>query len=41
MITAFRELNYNILFAWGHMDTLLIYQSIPDMVTAVLWEEGE
>lgn len=41
MISAFHHLNYTILFAWGHMDTLFIYQSIPEMVRTVLWEEGE
>jgi hypothetical protein len=41
IISAFHHLNYTILYAWGSMDTLFIYQSIPEMVTAVLWEEGE
>lgn len=41
MIAAFHHLNYTILYTWGSMDTLFIYQSIPGMVTAVLWEQGE
>ncbi|KLT44090.1 hypothetical protein CC85DRAFT_257531 [Cutaneotrichosporon oleaginosum] len=41
MISAFHHLNYTILYAWGSMDTLFIYQSIPEMVTAVLWEQAE
>lgn len=40
-ISALRQLNYTILFCWGHMDTLMIYQHIPDMVPVVLWEPGE
>lgn len=41
MLSAFRELNHTLLFSWGHMDTLLNYQAIPELVTHVLWERGE
>lgn len=40
-ITSLHSLNYTILFAWGHMDALFFYQSIPDLIPVVLWEEGE
>ncbi|BEJ18274.1 hypothetical protein CspHIS471_0705510 [Cutaneotrichosporon sp. HIS471] len=38
---AFRELNHTVLFSWGHMDTLLNYQALPELVTHVLWERSE
>lgn len=41
MLNGFRELNYTFLFTSGHMDTLLVYQKIPTMVQAVIWELGE
>ncbi|BEI87253.1 hypothetical protein CcaverHIS002_0705990 [Cutaneotrichosporon cavernicola] len=40
-ITAFRELNHTLLFSWRHMDTLLNYQALPELVTHVLWERSE
>lgn len=40
-IRAFRQLNHTILITWGHMDTLLVYQHLPDMIPAILWEGGE
>ncbi|GMK57582.1 hypothetical protein CspeluHIS016_0404160 [Cutaneotrichosporon spelunceum] len=40
MISSFRHLNHTILFAYGSMETLFMYQGIPDMVTAVIWEEA-
>ncbi|KLT45760.1 hypothetical protein CC85DRAFT_310485 [Cutaneotrichosporon oleaginosum] len=41
MLSAFRELNHTVLFSWGHMDTLLNYQALPELVTHVLWERKE
>lgn len=38
---AFRALNYTIIMTWGHMDTLMVYQRIPEMVPIILWEQGE
>lgn len=40
-MTSFRALNYTMLMTWGHMDALFIYQSIPELIPVVLWEEGE
>ncbi|GMK59834.1 hypothetical protein CspeluHIS016_0900510 [Cutaneotrichosporon spelunceum] len=37
-LSAIRELNHTYLFSWGHMDTLLNYQALPELVTHVLWE---
>lgn len=41
MLNGIRELNYTFLFTSGHMDTLLVYQKIPTMVQAVIWEGNE
>lgn len=37
-LEAFTALNYTLLYTYGHMDTLLIYQHIPDNVKTVIWE---
>lgn len=37
-IEAFTSLNYTVIYTSGSMDTLLVYQHIPDMVRAVIWD---
>ncbi|KAK4686065.1 hypothetical protein P7C73_g4063, partial [Tremellales sp. Uapishka_1] len=37
-IEAFEALNYTLLYTYGNMDTLMIYQAIPDHVKTILWE---
>jgi len=35
---AFTALNYTLLFSYGAMDTLLIYQYLPELVRVIIWE---
>jgi hypothetical protein len=37
-MTAFEALNYTLLYAYGAMDALQIYQQIPDLVPVVILE---
>lgn len=37
-LVALRSLNYTLLYTYGIMDTLLIYQSIPELIPIILWE---
>ncbi|GFZ42607.1 hypothetical protein JCM24511_00324 [Saitozyma sp. JCM 24511] len=37
-IEAFTSLNATLLYTYSAMDTLLIYQAIPDLVKMVIWE---
>lgn len=37
-LEAFHDLGYTTVLAWGHMDALLVYQAVPDMVQFVIWE---
>lgn len=37
---AFQELNMTTLITFGHMETLFIYQSLPDLIPVVIWEGG-
>lgn len=40
-LEAFTALNYTLLFTYGHMDTLMIYQHIPDLVKIIIWESAQ
>ncbi|WOO84839.1 uncharacterized protein LOC62_06G008356 [Vanrija pseudolonga] len=37
-IHALKEMNYTAIYTWTHMDTLFIYQSIPEMIKIIMWE---
>lgn len=37
---AFKQLNYTMLYGWGHMDSLFMYQNLPDMIDIVLWNKN-
>ncbi|KAK8861557.1 hypothetical protein IAR55_002379 [Kwoniella newhampshirensis] len=39
-IEAFSALNYTLLYSAGPMDTLTLYQGMPDKVAVILWEGG-
>lgn len=38
---AFHSLNYTLLYAYGHMDTLIFYQTMPDLVKVIIWESKD
>jgi DNA mismatch repair protein MSH3 len=40
-IEAFTSLNATVLYTYGAMDTLFIYQAIPDLVKIIIWEGSE
>jgi hypothetical protein len=40
-LEAFTALNYTLMYTYGHMDTLLIYQHIPDLVQVIIWESEQ
>jgi DNA mismatch repair protein MSH3 len=37
-IEALQSLNYTLLWSNGVMDTLLMYEHIPDLVRVIIWE---
>lgn len=37
-VRAMTNLNYTMLYTYGTMDALLIYQHIPELVKVVIWE---
>lgn len=40
-ILAFQSLNYTLLYTYTHMETLQIYQQIPDMIPIIIFEGSE
>ena len=40
-ITALEALNYTVLYAYGAMDALTIYQHLPDLVQIVIFEGSQ
>nr|XP_019012094.1 uncharacterized protein I206_02933 [Kwoniella pini CBS 10737]OCF50875.1 hypothetical protein I206_02933 [Kwoniella pini CBS 10737] len=40
-LEAFHSLNYTLLYSFGPMDTLTLYQGLKDKVQTILWEGGE
>ena len=40
-LEAFTALNYTLLYTYGHMDTLMIHQHIPDLVKVIIWESEQ
>lgn len=37
-MVAFQSLNYTLLYAYGPMDTLQMYQAIPDLIPVVIMD---
>ncbi|RXK40427.1 hypothetical protein M231_02260 [Tremella mesenterica] len=40
-LEAFQSLNYTLVYTFGVLDTVLVYQTIPDLVTSIWWASAD